>query len=345
MAVQIQPFGISEEGKQADRIVFSDAAGNIASVISYGAALQALQIRKPDGSLTDVCLGYDTLAEYEAANSCFGATMGRCAGRIADSRFVLSGQEYRVSENRKGFHIHGGFRGFHKRLWDYEVLEDGVCLTYHASDDEEGYPGDLTARVTYRWQRSGVLELEYDCISNRETVINLTNHSYFNLNGHDSGTILEHTLQIFSGFAAETRENSLPTGRYFPVAGTPLDFTLPHTIGSRIGQDYPPLTACGGYDHNYPLEEGLHTAAILTGTDGLTMTVKTDLPDLGLYTANFLAPQPGKGGAQYGPRCGVCLESQYLPNAVNLPGVSPQPVFQAGERYHHLTQFCFTCEP
>lgn len=344
MAVQIRPFGIHAEGKQIDLISFSDAAGNTAAVINFGAALQSLRLRKPDKSLTDVCLGYDTLAEYEAANSCFGATMGRCAGRIADSRFTLSGQEYRVSENRKGFHIHGGFRGFHKQIWDYAVLEDGVCLSYISPDGEEGYPGCLTTKVTYRWQEPGVLALEYDCVSDRETVINLTNHSYFNLDGHSSGTVLDHTLQIFSDTAAETMENSIPTGRFFHVADTPLDFTRPHTIGCRIAEEYPPLTACGGYDHNFPLEAGLHTAAILKGSGGLAMTVKTDLPDLGLYTANFLAVQPGKGGVLYGPRHGVCLETQYLPNGANLPSLSLRPVFQAGEHYRHLTQFCFSWE-
>lgn len=339
VTTQVQPFGITAGGREIHKITLTDGAGNSACVINYGAVLQALLIKTPEKTV-DVCLGYDSVAEYEAANSCFGSTMGRCTGRIGGSRFTLSGKEYHVSENRKGFHIHGGFQGFHKKIWDYALREDGVMLTYNSPDGEEGYPGNLTAKVTYRWEAEGVLALEYDCVSDKETVINLTNHSYFNLNGHDSGSAMDHKLQIFAETYAETAENSIPTGRVFSVAGTPLDFSRPRIIGSRIDEDNALLTRCGGYDHNYPLSGRFATAAILQGS-GITMTVKTDLPDLGLYTANFLAEQPGKGGAFYGRRHGVCLETQYMPNGVNLPGFSPRPVFAAGAHMKHRTHFCF----
>ena len=332
VTISCQPFG-----HRVTRFDITDGAGNTASVLNYGAVLQSLSVCTPHGQTLDVCLGYDTLAEYEAANSCFGSTMGRCTGRIANSRFSLSGTEYRLSENRKGFHIHGGFQGFHKKVWDAEILEDGVRFTYLSPDGEEGYPGNLTATIAYRWLEDGVLAMDYDCVSDRETVINLTNHSYFNLDGHASGTILDHTLQIFSDAYAHTAENCIPTGDFLPVAGTALDFTQPRTIGSRI-------QAAGNYDHNYRLAGG--TVAKLRGSrSGISMTVRTDLPALGLYTAHGLAPQPGKDGAQYGPYHGVCLETQYLPNAVNLPQVSPQPVFQPGQHFRHRTEFQFAFEP
>lgn len=333
---QVTPFGITADGREIHKITLTDGAGNSASVINYGAVLQALVIQG-----VDVCLGYDSVAEYEAANSCFGSTMGRCTNRIGGSRFTLSGKTYQVSENRKGFHIHGGFQGFHKKVWAYELVENGVMLTYHSPDGEEGYPGNLTAKVTYRWEADGVLELLYDCVSDAETVINLTNHSYFNLNGHQSGSAMGHTLQLFAETCGETAENSIPTGKVFPVAGTALDFRQPEVIGSRIDEDWQVLTKCGGYDHNFPLSGTFATAAILRG-DKISMTVKTDLPDLGLYTANFLAEQSGKGGAHYGKRHGVCLETQYMPNAVNLPDFSPRPVFKAGEHMRHKTQFIFS---
>ena len=336
VTTKIETFGVTADGRNIDKISLRDARGNIACILNYGAVLQALYIGD-----RDVVLGYDSVAEYEAANSCFGSTMGRCTNRIGGACFTLSGKTYRVSENRKNMHIHGGFQGFHKKVWDYQLTDNGVMLTYCSPDGEEGYPGNVTAQVTYRWAEAGVLELVYDCVSDAETVINLTNHSYFNLKGHASGSALDHTLQIFAHTAAETGENNVPNGKVFPIAGTALDFIQPAVIGNRIGEDWEVLTKCGGYDHNYPLSGEFSTAAILS-CGNYTMTVKTDLPDLGLYSANFLAEQPGKGGAHYGKHHGICLETQYMPNAVNLPHFSPRPVFQAGEHLCHRTQFIFT---
>ena len=333
---EIQPFGVTADGKKIDKISLTDSQGNTACLINYGAVLQALFIGD-----RDVVLGYDSVGEYEAANSCFGSTMGRCTNRIAGASFTLSGKTYAVSENRKGFQIHGGFQGFHKKVWDYQLTDNGVMFTYYSPDGEEGYPGSLTAKVIYQWAQPGVLELVYDCVSDAETVVNLTNHSYFNLTGHDAGSAMDHTLQIFSNQVAETVENGIPNGKTFPVNGTALDFTQPRIVGERIEESWEVLTKVGGYDHNFILSGEFSTAAILSCGD-LTMTVKTDLPDLGFYAANFLAEQPGKGGAQYGRRHGICLETQYLPNAVNLPDFAPKPVFQAGEHMHHKTQFCFS---
>ena len=332
---KVELFGITAEGKSIDKISLGDGMGNTACIINYGAVLQALYIRG-----RDVVLGYDTVVEYETANSCFGSTMGRCTNRIGGAKFTLSDKTYHVSENRKGFHIHGGFRGFHKRVWEYDLTDDGVMLTYLSPDGEEGYPGNVRVQVTYRWAEPGVLELGYRWVSDGETVVNLTNHSYFNLKGHDAGSAMDHRLQIFADTAAETAENGIPTGKTFPVAGTALDFREPRVIGDRIDESWDVLTKCGGYDHNYPLSGEFSTAAILSCGD-LSMTVKTDLPDLGLYAANFLAEQNGKGGARYGKRHGVCLETQYLPNAVNLPDFQPKPVVRAGEERVHRTRFCF----
>lgn len=331
-----QPFGVTAEGKEIVQFRLEDSAGNRAVVLNYGAVLQALWVEG-----RDVCLGYDTLAEYEQANSCFGSTMGRCTGRIADRKVTLSGKTCYLSENRENLHMHGGFQGFHKKVWLWEVLENGVRFTYRSPDGEEGYPGNLTVHVTYRWAAAGVLEVEYDGCSDAETVINLTNHSYFNLDGHDSGDAMGQRLQIFSDTMAKIRPGNLPTGETAAVAGTALDFTTPYIIGERIGD--PMLAATGGYDHNYilPGRKLAPCAKLWAQRDGLCMEVWTDLPDLGLYTANFLAEQTGKGGCRYGKRHGVCLETQYIPNGANLTNFEPIPVFPAGARYHHVTQFRF----
>lgn len=334
--VTAEPFGRTAEGKEVFQFHLEDDAGNRAVVLNYGAVLQQLWVAG-----RDVCLGYDTLVEYEAATSCFGSTMGRCTGRIADRKITLSGKTWLLSENRENLHMHGGFQGFHKKVWDWEILENGVRFTYLSPHGEEGYPGNLTIHVTYRWADDGVLELEYDGCSDAETVINLTNHSYFNLDGHDSGDAMGQRLQIFSDSLAKTHPGNLPTGEVLPVVGTALDFTAPHILAQRIDDNS--LAPTGGYDHNYILPgKALFPAAKLWARQGdLSMEVWTDLPDLGLYTANFLPEQEGKGGCRYGPRHGVCLETQYIPNGANLPHFSPIPVFPAGARYHHFTQFRF----
>lgn len=334
--ITAKPFGITEDGTRIFQFYIEDGVGNQAVVLNYGAILQQLWING-----RDICLGYDTLEEYVRSTSCFGGTMGRCTGRIADRKITLSGKDWYLSENRKNLHMHGGFQGFHKKVWDWEILTDGVRFTYVSPNGEEGYPGTLTIHVTYRWSRAGVLELIYDGVSDAETVINLTNHSYFNLNGHNTGDAMEHTLQLHASRFARTRPGNIPTGDTANVVGTSLDFLQPHTLRERLDRD--DLSETGGYDHNYILPGNmLQPVAVLRGNqDGLTMTLWTDLPTLGLYTANFLPEQPGKGSCIYHRHHGVCLETQYLPNGANLPHFHPIPVFPAGTHYHHITRFQF----
>lgn len=336
-------FGVLPDGRPVAELIITDAAGNEAGLINYGAAIRSLRVKNRAGQAVDVCLGYDSAREYAEANSCFGGTMGRCTGRTAGAAVTLSGVKYALSQNRNGFHMHGGFEGFNKKLWDYEAVGNGVRFSYLSPDGEEGYPGRLCASVLCAWARNGVLRVEYDCVSDKETTVNLTNHSYFNLNGHDSGSALGHTLRIPSARVAETDADSVATGNFIDVRGTPLDFLSPHAIGERIDADFGPLRATGGYDQNYTLPgSGMSEAAVLRGDkSGIEMSVYTELPDLGLYTANFLAEQRGKNGAKYGPRQAVCLETQFLPNAVNLSGDVRRPVFMAGEHYKFATEFRF----
>lgn len=323
------------------RIWITDGSGSSAAVINYGAALQSLLIRSPHG-VRDVCLGYDSVGQYKFLDGCMGGTVGRCANRIGGCAVTVGGKRYSLSRTHENYQLHGGFQGFHKKLWSYEAQPNCVTLRYISPDGEEGYPGTLCASVRYSWVSPGVLSIEYDCVGDRDTVINLTNHSYFNLTGER--TVLGHELWLNSRRVAHTDGDNTPDGGIDPVDGTALDFSLRRSIGSRIGDELASLRRCAGYDHFYLLDgQGMRPAAKLWG-GGLSMEVSTDLPCLGLYTANFLSPRRGKDGAEYAPYLGVCLETQYLPNAVNLPDIMPKPLFAAGEHYRHTTLLRFACE-
>lgn len=345
MEPQVRNFGYTKNGEDVGMITITDGGRCYAELLSFGAAVRSLYVPNEQGDLLDVCLGYDTLQEYEDGNSCFGATMGRCVDRIAGASFTLSGKQYPLSENRQGFHIHGGFQGFHKKAWQYELHENAAVFTYRSPDGEEGYPGQVIARVTYQFAARGTLQMSYEALCDRETVVNLTNHSYFNLDGHSSGSALEETLCIPSELYAKVGANNIPTGEIISAAGTPLDFRIPQKVGEHIDADYPALRQVGGYDHCFLLEEGWKEAARLRGAhSGICMSVYTDFPVLHLYTANFLANQRGKGKAIYDKHHGICVETEYLPNAVNLGSVKDKPVFSPTHPFVHKTQYRFTCD-
>lgn len=337
-------FGKLSSGEEIASIRFSDGISVAVEFINYGAAIRSLYVLDKRGNPVDICLGYDTIQEYEQSNCCFGATMGRCVDRIAGAKIFLSGKEHQLSENRKGFHIHGGFCGFHKRVWEYELQDDAVVFFITSPSGDEGYPGQLTATVRYSFPSPGVLEIAYDAVSDKKTVINLTNHSYFNLDGHASGDVLRERLLIQAKEAAETDENNIPLGSVINIAGTPLDFSTPKALGVDIGEDYFPVQKVGGYDHTFFLEEKDRSAQLHSEKTGIIMSIKTDFPALHIYTANFLHKQRGKNGAEYGPYHGICLETEYVPNGMNLPCFQPQPIFDAGQHFRHKTQLCFNTE-
>ena len=344
MAVEKRFFGKLSDGREVFEFTLTDSEGNMAVVINYGAILRSLFIKAADGAFRDVVIGCDTAEEYERQTVCLGSTMGRCTTRIAGAAFTLSGQEYHVSENRSGFQIHGGFEGFDKKLWDYSVEENMVTFSYISPDGEEGYPGRLLARVSYYWESAGVLCVGYDAVSDRETVVNLTNHSYFNLDGFDGEDAMKQRLWLGSSVMAHFDENSTPDGEFMDVAGTALDFTREHPICQTIGADDPCLKQVKGYDFNYLFDaEGMKDIARLTSDkSGISMLVKSDIYDVGLYTANFLGNIKGKGGYMHKCYDGVCLETQFLPNAVNLEAALHKPVFKAGEHFKFTTKFCFS---
>ena len=340
MAVQLtaQPFGRSAFGEDATCWrVASDTL--VLEVLDYGATIRSLLVKDPNGVWVDVVLGYDTLTGYEQNDGYLGAVVGRVCNRIAGASFELNGVAYPLYRNDGANHLHGGKRGFDKYVWSAAELPDGIRLSRVSPDGEEGYPGTLEVSVAYRLEGSS-LRVDYEAAADRDTLCNLTNHSYFNLNG--SGTVLNHSLQVFADAVTERGEGLIPTGRCLPVRGTKFDFTAPKSIA----HDLPGTNAAAlreyGYDDNFCLSgEGLRPAAILTGDrSGIRMTVETTTPGMQVYTANFLASRTGKHGAAYQEGGAVCLETQFYPDAIHHPAF-PSPILRAGSPFRQTTIFRF----
>ena len=340
MKIETKPFGTTKRGEAVTAYEIS-GENIIVRVLDYGATVQGLLTRDRDGKFVDVVLGHDTIEGYETHDGCLGACVGRVANRLGSAEFTLNGKTYPLEKNDGKNHLHGGLRGFDKYVWNAEILEDGVKFFRLSPDEEEGYPGNLNVSVTYRVDGSA-LSIIYDAVSDRDTLCNLTNHSYFNLNG--SGTALHHTLQINAAQFLENSAECMPTGKILPVEGTPFDFRAPKEVGRDLEQDDVQLRNCGGYDHNFCLPDDgtLYDAAVLASAEsGITMKTSTTMPGVQLYTANFLGPWEGKGGAMYRKRDGVCMETQFYPNAMACDHFK-KPVLKAGEAYHQVTVYAFS---
>ena len=335
VSVEKKPFGVTKGGKAVNIYCIKNDMLAV-EIMEYGAAIRSLLVQR-GGAWTDVVLGYDTLREYEENDGYLGACVGRVGNRIGGAGFTLNGKTYTLARNDGENHLHGGVRGFDKYVWTAEELPDGVRFARVSPDGEEGYPGTLHAAVSYRLQ-GNTLVIEYEASADQDTLCSLTNHSYFNLNG--SGSVLGHTLQINADKFLENSAATLPTGRRLPVAGTPFDFRTPKRVGRDIGADNVQLRNCGGYDHNFCLTG--ETAAVLRGdVSGITMTVRTTLPGMQLYAANFLTERRGKNGAVYMPRAALCLETQFFPNAMACEGFE-KPILRAGELWREHTALIFS---
>lgn len=339
MICEKKPFGVTKNGEQVTAYTLKNGAMS-AVILDYGCTIQALYAPDKDGNPVDVVLGYDTIAEYEANDGYLGAAIGRVGNRIAKGKFTLNGKEYSLAVNNGPNHLHGGLVGFDSVIWDAKVTEDALAFTRVSPDGEEGYPGNLTVTITYRLTEDA-LELCYDAATDADTILNLTNHSYFNLAGE--GDVLDHVLQVNADAFCEGDPDCLPTGKLLPVAGTPFDFTAPKTIGRDIGMDDIQLKNAGGYDHNVCLSDpaDVKTAAILySEKTGIEMTTTTTLPGMQLYSANFLTERTGKGGRKIGFRHALCLETQRYPDAIHNPDF-PSVVLTPDKAYHEVTTYSF----
>ena len=335
MAVIISSFGQTSFGQPVCSYTLENGNGTQAVLIDYGAALQSLRFKNLQGSLTDVVLGFDTVGGYEQQDAYMGATVGRMANRIGGAAFPLKGREYRLFPNDGENHLHGGRRGFDKYVWQAETGEDFVRFSRLSPDGEEGYPGNLRVSVTYTLTDCDELHIAYNALSDADTVVSLTNHSYFNLNG--GGSILDHMLMVNAKRYLELGPGLIPTGRALPVEGTPFNFYSLKPIGQDIGADDPQLRLGGGYDHNFILSGPLAALAYSNDT-GIELRCYTDLPGMQLYTANFLGEFTGKGGQKMGPRQAFCLETQLFPDAMSHYGF-PSPVLRSGEELSHETVY------
>lgn len=345
MQVVRVPFGVTSRGEEVSAFRLQNSSGVTAEVISYGAALRCLHVPDRIGRVADIVLGYDDIAGYEADRCFFGATVGRVCGRIPDARFYVNGEPYVVAANDGKNHLHGGNVGFNKRLWAAQTHDDGVTFSRVSPDGEEGYPGALQLSVRYRLLEDCSLRIEYTATAEQATIVSLTNHSYFNLAGHDSGDVLAQQLQIRASRFAQARPDLIPTGVLLPVADTAMDFTMQKPIGRDIHADFPQVSRFGGYDHAYALDEandGLRQVAYATDSvSGRRMRVYTDLPGMQFYSANT-TEAVGKGGAHYARYGAFCLETQHFPASAS--GDFSAITLQKGETWKSATVFQFEWE-
>jgi len=346
LSVEGKSFGQTSEGQPVTIFELTNANGLRARVMEYGAILVALEVPNREGKLVDIALGFDDLGPYLRGHPLFGSTVGRYANRIAGARFTLDGVEYKLTANSGKNHIHGGGNlRFDKVVWKGQPVQGdgwvGARLSHLSKDGEEGFPGNLDCTITYVLNNDNELQIRYEATTDKPTIINLTNHSYFNLAGAGNGDVLSHEVTINATLYTPAGEGLIPTGEIRTVKGTPLDFTEPKTIGLRIGE----LTETRGYDHCYVLAgspgSANPAARVYEPTGGIVMEVRTTEPGVQLYTANGMRGIQGKGGKVYGNHYGFCLETQHFPDSPNKLHF-PSTVLRPGQKFQSETIFKFS---
>lgn len=336
-----RPFG------KATLYIFENENGMKMEVTDFGATLYRVLVPDEKGRLIDVVLGCDTPEDYrKAAGTFFGATVGRNANRIGGAAFELNGKEYQLTANNGRNNLHSGLDFYSYRIWKVKaVTENAITFALHSPDGDQGYPGALDLEVRYTLTEANGVRIDYYGVPDADTIINLTNHSYFNLNGHDSGDILSQEIWLDADEFTVADEESIPTGALAAVEGTPMDFREKKAIGRDIENEYEALLFGKGYDHNWVLNNHgtfSKVGELSSKESGITMEVYTDLPGIQIYTGNFLSEEKGKGGAVYKRRQGVCFETQYFPDAIHHENFEG-PICKAGEEYKTSTLYRFTC--
>jgi aldose 1-epimerase len=346
--IEKRAFGKTADGAAVDLYTLTNANGVEAGITNYGGIVVSLKTPDRSGKLSDIVLGYDALDGYLAKTPYFGSIVGRYGNRIAKGRFKLDGKEYKLAVNNGENHLHGGLKGFDKVVWEAQELQSdggvGLQLRYLSKDGEEGYPGNLSTTVVYTLTNDNELKIQYSATTDKKTVVNLTNHTYFNLAG--AGDILQHELTIFADRFTPVDKNLIPTGELKSVKGTPLDFTQSTAIGARIAQPDEQLKLAGGYDHNFALNHDPGSLALAARvyepTTGRVLEAYTTEPGTQFYTGNFLDGSiTGKGGQVYQKRSGFCLETQHFPDSPNQPNF-PSTALEPGKKYETTTVYKFS---
>ena len=332
ITVTKKTFGQTEDGRTVTAFAFANDNGMRVTILDFGAAIQSIVVPDRDGNPIDVTLGYDDVQSYEKGSCFYGAVVGRYANRIKDGRFALDGKEIQLEKNsEESNHVHGVFA---KRLFAASLEGDTLLLRYCSPDGEEGFPGNLTLEVRYRLSEDNALEISYAATTDKPTVLNLTNHCYFNLNGADGSTIFDHSIRLNSSAFTEYEDGFAQTGRIIPVDGTPLDFREEHTIGERFHDDYPQLRLCTGYDHNMildgPAGELKPIGTARSEKTGIGLEAFTTEPAIQFYSSNYVQFDPvpfGKNGVHYPKNAAFCMEAQHY------------PVLRLGETYRQKTVY------
>lgn len=338
-------FGKNSKGEAATLYTFENKNGVVMEVSDFGATLYSLLVPDKEGNLCDVVLGYDDPLGYEGpAGTFFGATVGRNANRICKGKYTLNGKEYQLDTNNNGNNLHSGLDFYSFRIWNVkETTENSITFSLHSPSGDQGYPGALDMDVTYTLTEDNAVQIDYYGVPDQDTIVNMTNHSYFNLNGHASGNVLDQEVWLDADSFTRADETSIPTGEIVPVEGTPMDFRVKKTVGRDIEESYEALVFGKGYDHNWCLNNQgkfAKVAEMSSELSGITMEVYTDLPGVQIYTGNFIFAEVGKGGVVYKQRQGMCFETQYYPDAINHDNF-PSPVCKAGEVYQTRTTYKF----
>ncbi len=347
MSIKRESYGKTNDGTEVQIFTLENSKGASTKITNYGGIIVSLQTPDRDGKFEDIVHGFDSLDGYLKGHPYFGAIIGRYGNRIGGARFTLDGREYTLAATNGTCSLHGGVEGFDKKVWKAKEENTpegpGLSLSYLSPDGEEGYPGNLSVQVDYTLTEQNEIKIDYTAMTDRTTVLNLTNHSYFNLSPAQSPTILDHVVTTNSDTFTETDEGMIPTGKLTDVTGTPMDFRSPHPIGERVNADYEALHLGKGYDHNWVINGEAGTlrfaARASSPASGRVLEVRTTAPSMQMYIGNFLdGTLKGKGGRVYAYRSGFCFETQHFPDSPNHPEF-PTTVLRPGEIYRSTTVY------
>lgn len=342
--IKQESFGYLSDGREAMLFTLTNSQGVSVAFTNYGAAMVRWMMPDRKGALGDIVLGYDSVREYESHDRCAGATCGRVAARLADGEFYLDGIHYETAKNENKKHtLHGGFCGFDRKLWEVEEDKEQIRFIYSSADGEEGFPGRLTVQITYSLNEDNEVNIVYDAESDQDTIVNLTNHIYFNLEGHACGSVSQHQVQLFADYYAPCDGTPMPDGQILTVQNTPMDLRQPVKIGKLMESGFHQISVLQGFNHDFILNKRERGSFELGGiiwekNSGRKMEIYTTKPSIHFFTANNLTRRKGKDHAIYDIHGGFCMEPGFLPNSMKFLHF-PSPILRKGERYQHRTRF------